>query len=114
MPHTLRKNEKFTYSHQRIFRQINQHLAIYLVKPLLSRNFCQKSATVNLRNFHIVGYNFRYFIDAFLISERTCSCPCCRFELPTDDKDYEEMRKQKKRMKQRKEDIENLHNSMFG
>ena len=50
----------------------------------------------------------------FVILERTCSCPCCRFELPTDDKDYEEMRKQKKRMKQREEDIENLHNSMFG
>ena len=45
---------------------------------------------------------------------KTCSCPCCRFELPTDDRNFEEMRKQKKRQKQREEDIDNLHNSMFG
>lgn len=45
---------------------------------------------------------------------KTCSCPCCRFELPTDDRNFEEMRRQKKRMKQREEDIENLHSSMFG
>ena len=45
---------------------------------------------------------------------KTCSCPCCRFELPTDDRNFEEMRKQKKREKQREEDIDNLHNSMFG
>ena len=35
------------------FRQIN-FLVIYLVKPLLSRNFCQKSVRENLRNFHTV------------------------------------------------------------
>ena len=46
--------------------------------------------------------------------QKTSSCPCWRFELPTDDRDFEEMRRQKKRAKQRKEDIENLHNSMFG
>jgi uncharacterized protein (DUF2225 family) len=46
--------------------------------------------------------------------QKTCSCPCCRFELPTDDKDFEEMRRQKKRAKQREQDIDTLHSSMFG
>ena len=46
--------------------------------------------------------------------EKTSSCPLCRKELPTDDEDYEKMRAHKKREKQRKEDLENLHSSMFG
>jgi len=45
---------------------------------------------------------------------KTSSCPLCRHELPTDDKDYEEMKKQKKRKVQREKDIESLHDSMFG
>ena len=45
---------------------------------------------------------------------QTSSCPMCRHPLPTDDKDYEEMKRQKKRRQQRQEDIDNLHNSMFG
>ena len=32
------------YSHQKKFRQIN-YLVISLVKPLFSRNFCQKSVS---------------------------------------------------------------------
>ena len=35
------------------FREISS-LVTSLVKPLLSRNFCQKSLTVNFRNFHTV------------------------------------------------------------
>ena len=34
-------------------REINS-LAIFLVKTLLSRNFCQKSVRENFRNFHTV------------------------------------------------------------
>ena len=46
------KIEKFTVT-QKKFRQINS-LVFSLVKTLLSRNFCQKSVTVNFRNFHTV------------------------------------------------------------
>ena len=37
-----------------------------------------------------------------------------RAELPTDDPQWEEMKKQKKRKEKREEDLEALHNSMFG
>jgi len=49
---TVWKNEKFTLI-KKNFRQINS-LVISLVKPLLSRNFCQKCVRVNFRNFHTV------------------------------------------------------------
>lgn len=44
---------------------------------------------------------------------KTNSCPVCRFELPTDNEDYEAYRKEKIRAKKREADIEILHNSMF-
>ena len=48
--HSVEKREILT---KEIFRQINS-LVIYLVKPLLSRNFCQKCVRENSRNFHTV------------------------------------------------------------
>lgn len=46
--------------------------------------------------------------------EKTNSCPLCRLELRTDDKGYEEMKRMRARAKQREEEIDTLHNSMFG
>lgn len=46
--------------------------------------------------------------------EKVCSCPVCRFELPTDDPDYETYKKHKTRSRQRQHDLDSLHDSMFG
>jgi len=46
--------------------------------------------------------------------QKTSSCPLCRAELPTADPDWEEMKRQKKRDKDRAADLEALHDSMFG
>ncbi|XP_058809098.1 E3 ubiquitin-protein ligase RNF181-like [Phymastichus coffea] len=45
--------------------------------------------------------------------EKTNSCPVCRHELPTDDENYENYRKEKKRAVEREKDLEALHDSMF-
>ncbi|XP_034242423.1 E3 ubiquitin-protein ligase RNF181-like [Thrips palmi] len=45
--------------------------------------------------------------------QKTNSCPLCRHELPTDDEEYENYKKEQKRAKEREEDIRNLHDSMF-
>ena len=50
--HTVWKNEKFSLTEKK-FRQIS-YLVISLVKPLLSRNVCQKSVRDNFCNFHNV------------------------------------------------------------
>lgn len=46
--------------------------------------------------------------------EKTNSCPMCRREMKTDDPDYEESKRRKQRQQIREEELEMLHNSMFG
>jgi len=45
---------------------------------------------------------------------KAASCPLCRSSFPSDDPEWEEMKRQKDREEKRKEDLEQLHNSMFG
>ena len=55
MPHgVLWKNKKFSLTEKK-FRQIN-HLVISLVKPLLSRNVCEKSVREFLHFPHSVPH----------------------------------------------------------
>ncbi|XP_049619771.1 E3 ubiquitin-protein ligase RNF181 [Syngnathus scovelli] len=44
---------------------------------------------------------------------KTNSCPLCRLELPTDNADYEEFKKDKERRKQREHRLEDLHGAMY-
>lgn len=44
---------------------------------------------------------------------RVASCPLCKGDLPTDDVNYEEFKRQKKRKAAREFEIQELHNSMF-
>ena len=49
---TVWKDEKFSLTEKK-FRQ-NNSLVTSLVKPLISRNFCEKIVTENFCNFHAV------------------------------------------------------------
>ncbi|KAK1154101.1 E3 ubiquitin-protein ligase RNF181 [Acipenser oxyrinchus oxyrinchus] len=44
---------------------------------------------------------------------KTNSCPLCRHEMPTENKEYEEFKKDKERRKQQDHRLENLHGAMY-
>ncbi|XP_019369943.1 PREDICTED: E3 ubiquitin-protein ligase RNF181 [Gavialis gangeticus] len=44
---------------------------------------------------------------------KTNSCPLCRYELPTDNPEYEEYKKDKVRQQQREHRLEYLHGAMY-
>ena len=56
-----------------MFRQIN-----YLVKILLSRNFCQKKVRVKFRNLAL-NYTVRCFHEFFLVAVKVCDFHTCLF-----------------------------------
>ena len=71
--HSMKKREILSNHTEEIFREINS-LVTYLVKSLLSRNFCQKCVRENSRNFHTVNSSkngqkwavrTKYFISSF-------------------------------------------------
>ncbi|XP_031556549.1 E3 ubiquitin-protein ligase RNF181-like [Actinia tenebrosa] len=45
--------------------------------------------------------------------EKTNSCPVCRYELPTDNEEYEELKKLKGKEEGRQHRVQTLHASMF-
>ena len=62
--YTVWKNENFGLT-KKIFLQSNS-LVMSLVKPLISRNFCQKCVRLNRSNFHTV----QYYNDSILLSRK--------------------------------------------
>lgn len=56
-----------------------------------------------------LNQNYNYFLRT-----QTNSCPLCRHEMLTDDAGYEERKKNRLRAREREEELETLHNSMFG
>ena len=53
--HSVEKLQILSHQKKNFFAEINS-LVPYLVKPLLSRNFSQKSMRENFYNFHTVTY----------------------------------------------------------
>jgi E3 ubiquitin-protein ligase RNF181 len=45
--------------------------------------------------------------------EQTSTCPLCRAELETDDKAYEQLKRDRRRQKQRELELNALHDAMF-
>jgi E3 ubiquitin-protein ligase RNF181 len=96
-----------------------------LIKNLPSKTVTEddeKCAICLVPNENLNGQKFlklpcnHEFHDSCILPwlEKTNSCPMCRQEMKTDDQDYEERKKRKQRQHQREEEIEMLHNSMFG
>lgn len=96
-----------------------------IVKNLPSRLVTtddEKCAICLVPNENLEGQKFlklpcnHEFHDSCILPwlEKTNSCPMCRQEMKTDDQEYEEQKRRKGRQQQRDEEVEMLHNSMFG
>lgn len=96
-----------------------------LLKSLASRLVTEddeKCAICLLPNENLEGQKYlklpcnHEFHDTCILPwlEKTNSCPMCRQEMKTDDQDYEDRKRRKQRQAEREEELESLHNSMFG
>ena len=65
--HTVLKNEEFSLT-RKLFCQINS-LVTYLVKPLLSRNFCQKCIILRFKVSYTKCENLRIFLPFKILRE---------------------------------------------
>ena len=65
-----RAGQKFSLT-KKIFRQINS-LVNYLVKPLLSQNFCQKYVNENFRNFQLSKMCCKNFVKKLFNTKLQC------------------------------------------
>ena len=72
---SVRVTQSLCEKRKEIFRQINSFV-IYVVKPLLSRNFCQKCVTKNSRNIVTLLQKFtlteKIFRQMTLVISFTC------------------------------------------
>ena len=82
--------KKLTVKHKK-FRQIN-YLIFSVLKTLLSRNFCQKSVTVNFRNFQTVCCG-----KTKCVSVLTSKCP--QYSVNTNFQDFNEIVTYAKKLK---------------
>jgi hypothetical protein len=82
--------------------------------PICLKEYGKTDGEDQVKNLLRLPCGHCYHIDCVrLWLEQTSTCPSCRFEFPTDNKEYEEYKRQKKREKAREKDLENLHDSMY-
>lgn len=82
--------------------------------PICLKEFCLLKQDNTSKTAIKLPCNHNFHIDCIKPwLEQTSTCPSCRYEMPTDDPNYEQFKLQRKREKTRKDELEALHNSMY-